>query len=191
MKSIEIYDSTLRDGEQGEDISFSLDDKIAIAHLLDDFGIHYIEGGWPGSNPKAVDFFHAMRKVTLKKAKLAAFGSTRRKAIRASEDTNLRLLLDCHAPVITIFGKSWDLHVKDALRVSLEENLRMIRDSVKFLKSKRREVIYDAEHFFDGFKGNQESCLRTLEAAEEAGAETIVLCDTNGGTMPTEFADIL
>ncbi|MCX7015529.1 MAG: citramalate synthase [Candidatus Sumerlaeota bacterium] len=188
---IELYDSTLRDGEQAEGISFTLEDKLRIARLLDDFGIHYIEGGWPGSNPKAVDFFKAARRLSLKHARLAAFGSTRRKGIKAEDDTNLRLLVDSHAPVTTIFGKTWDLHVTDALRASLDENLRMIADSVRFLKSKRRMVVYDAEHFFDGYKANPDYALKTLEAAAEAGAERIVLCDTNGGTMPTDIPAIL
>lgn len=190
-RSIEIYDTTLRDGEQGEEISFSLEDKIKVARALDGFGVHFIEGGWPGSNPKAVDFFDAMKSIKLQNARLAAFGSTRRKAIKAEDDDNLRALIASQAPVMTIFGKSWDLHVRDALRVSLEENLRMIEDSVRFLKSKKRTVIYDAEHFFDGYKANPEYCLKTLEAAANAGAECIVLCDTNGGTMPTEIPAIL
>lgn len=190
-RSIEIYDTTLRDGEQGEEISFSLDDKIKVARALDGFGIHFIEGGWPGSNPKAVDFFNAMKSIKLHNARLAAFGSTRRKAIKAEDDSNLLALLESGAPVMTIFGKSWDLHVRDALRVSLDENLRMIEDSVRFLKSRGRMVVYDAEHFFDGYKGNPEYCLQTLQAAAEAGAERIVLCDTNGGTMPTEIPAII
>jgi len=191
MRSIDLYDSTLRDGEQAEEISFSLEDKLRIAQILDKFGIHYIEGGWPGSNPKAVDFFRAMRKVKLRHARLAAFGSTRHKDNKAEDDPNLRLLAESGAPVLTVFGKSWDLHVTEALRASLEQNLRMIADSVRFLKSKRREVIYDAEHFFDGYKANPEYCLRTLEAAANAGADTIVLCDTNGGAMPAQIPEIV
>jgi len=191
MKFVELYDSTLRDGEQGEDISFSLDDKIKIARMLDDFGVHYIEGGWPGSNPKAVDFFKAMKKVKLKHAKLAAFGSTRHARSKAEDDANLRLLIESKSPVVTIFGKSWDLHVTDALRVSHGKNLQMIEDSVRYLKSKRREVIYDAEHFFDGYRANPDYCLKTLQAAAEGGAKAIVLCDTNGGTMPTEIPAIM
>ena len=188
---IEVYDTTLRDGEQGEEISFSLEDKIKVARALDGFGVHYIEGGWPGSNPKAVDFFEAMKSVKLQNAQLAAFGSTRRKSIKAEDDDNLRALVASLAPVTTIFGKSWDLHVRDALRVSLDENLRMIEDSVRFLRLKKRTVVYDAEHFFDGYKANPEYALKTLEAAADAGAQVICLCDTNGGTMPTEVPEIV
>ncbi len=191
QKDVYIYDTTLRDGEQGEFVSYSLDDKVRIAQRLDDFGVDYIEGGWPGSNPKAISFFRKMRSIPLKNAKLAAFGSTRRKNMKASEDSQILLLLESEAPVVTIFGKTWDLHVHEALRVTLEENLDMIRDSVSFLKSHGREVIYDAEHFFDGFKSNPEYALKTIKAAAEAGADTVVLCDTNGGTMPTEIADIV
>ncbi|GIX44237.1 MAG: hypothetical protein KatS3mg130_0645 [Candidatus Sumerlaea sp.] len=190
-KDVLIYDTTLRDGEQGEFISYSLEDKIHIAQRLDDFGVDYIEGGWPGSNPKAINFFRKMKNIPLRHAKLAAFGSTRRKNMKASEDSQILTLLEAETPVVTIFGKTWDLHVHEALRVSLEENLEMIRDSVSFLKSHGREVIYDAEHFFDGFKSNEAYALQTLKAAEEAGADCIVLCDTNGGTMPTEIPAIM
>ncbi|MCX7963751.1 MAG: citramalate synthase [Candidatus Sumerlaea chitinivorans] len=191
QKDVLIYDTTLRDGEQGEFISYSLEDKIHIAQRLDDFGVDYIEGGWPGSNPKAINFFRKMKNIPLRHAKLAAFGSTRRKNMKASEDSQILTLLEAETPVVTIFGKTWDLHVHEALRVSLEENLEMIRDSVSFLKSHGREVIYDAEHFFDGFKSNEAYALQTLKAAEEAGADCIVLCDTNGGTMPTEIPAIM
>lgn len=190
-KDVLIYDTTLRDGEQGEFISFSLEDKVRIAQRLDEFGVDYIEGGWPGSNPKAMSFFNLMKTVKLNHAKLAAFGSTRRKDIKASEDSQVQMLLEAGAPVVTIFGKTWDLHVREALRVSEEENLAMINDSVAFLKSAGREVIYDAEHFFDGFKSNAEYALKTLKAAADGGADCIVLCDTNGGTMPTEYPEIL
>jgi 2-isopropylmalate synthase len=190
-KDVSIYDTTLRDGEQGEFISYSLDDKIRIAQRLDDFGVDYIEGGWPGSNPKAINFFRRMKTIPLKSAKLAAFGSTRRKNTKAAQDSQILLLLESETPVVTIFGKTWDLHVRDALRVTPEENLEMIFDSVSFLKSHGREVIYDAEHFFDGFKSNADYALKTLTAAAEAGADSIVLCDTNGGTMPTEIPAIM
>lgn len=190
-KDVQIYDTTLRDGEQGEFVAFSLEDKVRIAHRLDDFGIDYIEGGWPGSNPKAMQFFDRMKSEKLSHAKLAAFGSTRRKNMAASEDSQILTLLESGAPVITIFGKTWDLHVREALRVSEEENLAMIHDSVSFLKSHGREVIYDAEHFFDGYKSNPAYALKTLQAATDAGAACIVLCDTNGGTMPTDLPRIL
>ncbi|MBN1865880.1 citramalate synthase [Candidatus Sumerlaeota bacterium] len=189
--TVKIYDTTLRDGEQAENISFSVEDKLQIARLLDEFGVHYIEGGWPGSNPKAVRFFQAIRKEKLKHARVAAFGSTRRKKIRPEDDANLKALVELKVPVCTIFGKTWDLHVTEALRTTLDENLAMIASSVKYLKSKRREVIYDAEHFFDGYKANPDYALKTLEAAVEAGADCLALCDTNGGTMPHEVAAIV
>jgi 2-isopropylmalate synthase len=186
-----IYDTTLRDGTQAEGISFSVEDKIRIAKKLDESGIDYIEGGWPGSNPKDIEFFDRMKKEKLKHAKLAAFGSTRRAKVTADKEENLKLLLESEAPVVTIFGKTWDLHVKDVLRVSLKENLDMIASSVKYLKDNKREVFYDAEHFFDGYKSNPEYALKTLKAAEEAGADCIILCDTNGGAMPLEIFDII
>jgi 2-isopropylmalate synthase len=189
-KDVFLYDTTLRDGEQGEFISYSLEDKVRIAQRLDEFGMDYIEGGWPGSNPKAMSFFNRMQNFPFRHAKLAAFGSTRRKGIAAADDTQLQTLIAAQTPVVTIFGKSWDLHVREALRVSEEENLAMIRESVSFLKSNNREVIYDAEHFFDGFKANPAYALQTLKAAQEGGADCIVLCDTNGGTMPTEMPAI-
>lgn len=190
MRLIKIYDTTLRDGTQAEDISFSVEDKIRIAERLDDFGVHYIEGGWPGSNPKDAEFFKKIKKVPLKKAKIVAFGSTKRPRIKAGEDSNLKALLDAKTEAITIFGKSWDLHVKDALRISLKENLDLIRDSIRYLKDRIPEVFYDAEHFFDGYKANPDYALETLKAAEEAGADCLVLCDTNGGMMPTELGKI-
>ena len=191
MKKIEIYDTTLRDGTQGEGISFSSLDKIKIALRLDKLGVAYIEGGWPGSNPKDMEFFAKIRNIPLKKAKISAFGSTRKGNIKVEKDFNIKALMDSKAPVITIFGKSWELHVKDALRVSLEENIKMIYDSVSYPKSKGRYVIYDAEHYFDGFKANRDYALKTLEAAKNAGAEVLVLCDTNGGTLPGELAEII
>jgi len=191
VKKIEIYDTTLRDGTQGEGISLSSLDKIKIALRLDKLGVAYIEGGWPGSNPKDMEFFAKIRSIPLKKAKISAFGSTRKGNVKVEKDFNIKALMDSKAPVITIFGKSWELHVKDALRVSLEENIKMIYDSVSYPKSKGRYVIYDAEHYFDGFKANRDYALKTLEAAKNAGAEVLVLCDTNGGTLPSELAEII
>ena len=187
MKKIQIYDTTLRDGSQGENISFSLEDKLHIARKLDELGVDYIEGGWPGSNAKDVAFFERARELKLKHAKLAAFGSTCHPRHDVTHDKNLQALIESGTPVVTIFGKSWDLHVKVALGVSLKENLDLIRNSVAFLKSHGREVIYDAEHFFDGYKADPVYALETLKAAEEAGADLLVLCDTNGGTMPADL----
>jgi 2-isopropylmalate synthase len=189
MKKIQIYDTTLRDGSQGEDISFSVDDKLHIARKLDDLGIDYIEGGWPGSNFKDMAFFRRVGELSLKHAKVAAFGSTAHPRNKVEEDNNLRALVEAGTPVVTIFGKSWDLHVKVALGITLERNLELIRDSVAYLKSLGKEVIYDAEHFFDGFRADAGYALATLKAAEAAGADTIVLCDTNGGTMTEEIRD--
>ncbi|MGI8783852.1 MAG: citramalate synthase [Acidobacteriota bacterium] len=189
MTTIQIYDTTLRDGSQGENISFSLEDKLRIASLLDDFGVHYIEGGWPGSNPKDVAFFKRAAEVSWKTARIAAFGSTRRAGARAAEDPNALALAEAATPVVTIFGKSWDLHVERALRTTRDENLRMIADTVSFLRSLGREVLYDAEHFFDGYRGDPDYALETLRAAEQAGAQTIVLCDTNGGSLVGQIID--
>ena len=191
MRQIFLYDTTLRDGTQGEDVSFSVDDKLRITQKLDQFGVHYIEGGWPGSNPRDLEFFKRVRDLPLKHAKVAAFGSTRRPQLRAEEDPNLRMLLEAQTPVVTIFGKTWLLHVKYALQISESENLAVIEDSVSLLKARGKEVVYDAEHFFDGFKGNSEYALQTLRAAERAGADVIVLCDTNGGTMTGDVATIV
>ena len=188
---VEIYDTTLRDGTQGEGISFSVHDKLKIAKKLDDFGIRYIEGGWPGSNPKDIEFFKKAKTLSLRNAKIAAFGSTRRAKVKAKDDGNIKALLDAKTEVVTIFGKSGDLHVKDVLRTTSEENLNMIEDSVEYLKSKGKTVIYDAEHFFDGFKNNKQYAMDTLKRASKAGAEVIVLCDTNGGTMPYEIELII
>ncbi len=189
-KRVSVYDTTLRDGTQGEGVSFSSQDKIRIAHKLDEFGVDYIEGGWPGSNPKDVEFFDLAAKETWQRAKVAAFGSTRRANMPVEEDPQVALLLAAKTPVITIFGKSWELHVTEVLRTTVEENQAMIRDTVRYLKSQDREVIYDAEHFFDGYKDSPEHALATLLAAEEGGADTIVLCDTNGGTMINEIDEI-
>ena len=190
-KDVLIYDTTLRDGEQAEGIAFSLEDKMHIAYRLDEFGVDYIEGGWPGSNPKAIDFFRQIDRHRLKNARLTSFGSTRRKKIRADRDENLRALLESHTPTVAIFGKSWDLHVREALQAPLKENLEMIGDTVRFLREAGREVIYDAEHFFDGYKSNPDYALETIVAAADAGADCIVLCDTNGGTLPHEIGPIV
>jgi len=188
--NVSLYDTTLRDGTQGEGISFSLLDKIQIAKKLASFGMDYIEGGWPGSNPKDLAFFAEARKHDLGTAKLAAFGSTRRAGIAASADLQIAQLLAAETPVVTIFGKSWKLQVEKVLGVPHAENLAMIRDSVDYLKSQGREVFYDAEHFFDGYKDDAEFAMATLSAAAEGGADALVLCDTNGGTMPDEIAVI-
>ncbi len=187
MKKILFYDTTLRDGTQSEGISLSLGDKLLIAKRLDQFGIHYIEGGWPGSNPKDMQFFKEVRKAGIRRSKIVAFGSTRRAHKKVTEDTNLLALLEAKTKAVTIFGKSWDFHVTEVFRTSLKENLLMIAESVEFLKSKKLEVIYDAEHFFDGFKENPEYAIRTLITAARAGADNITLCDTNGGTLPHEI----
>ncbi|MDY0375309.1 MAG: citramalate synthase [Desulfobacterium sp.] len=187
MKQVLLYDTTLRDGMQGENICFSAEEKVKIARKLDDMGIHYIEGGWPGSNPSAMRFFHLIRDVKLKLAKIAAFGSTRRAKTTPQEDPNLKALIACGAPVVTIFGKSWDLHVNEIMNNTLEENLAMIEESISYLVEHRREVIYDAEHFFDGFIANPGYALDTLMAAVEGGCTTLVLCDTNGGTLPHDI----
>ncbi len=190
MKTIKIYDTTLRDGSQSEDVSFTVEDKIRIAHKLDELGVHYIEGGWPGSNPKDLDFFDKVRHSTFKQAKIAAFGSTRYPGKTADKDVNIQHLLKAETEVITIFGKSWDLHVHQALSTDMDENLRMIFDSLAYLKKHCSEVIFDAEHFFDGYKKNAAYALKVLKEAESAGADWIVLCDTNGGSMPWEVRKI-
>src|SRR3972149_3667186 len=189
MKKIQIYDTTLRDGSQGEYVSFSVEDKLHISRKLDELGVDYIEGGWPGSNSKDIAFFQRARELKLKHAKLAAFGSTRHPRNSVAHDRNIQALIEAETPVVTIFGKTWDLHVKVALGVSLHENLGLIRESVAFLKSKGKEVIYDAEHFFDGFRTDPAYALATLKVAEEAGADTIVLCDTNGGTLTADLRE--
>jgi len=189
MRKIQIYDTTLRDGSQGEHVSFSVEDKLHITRKLDELGIDYIEGGWPGSNSKDVAFFRRAQEVKLRHAKLAAFGSTRHPRNSAAHDRNIQALLEANTPVVTIFGKTWDLHVKVALAISLAENLELIRESVAYLKSKGREVIYDAEHFFDGFKADRDYALATLRVAEEAGADILVLCDTNGGTLTSDLLE--
>jgi 2-isopropylmalate synthase len=187
---VEIYDTTLRDGSQGEGINFSVMDKLRIAERLDAFGVHYIEGGWPGSNPKDIEFFAEAKRRKFKKARLASFGSTRRKGVPVEQDDQVRLLLEAETPVVTIYGKTWLLHVKEVLRATPDENLGMIADTVKFLKDHGRFVIYDAEHGFDGFKADPAYALATWQAAEKAGADFVVLCDTNGGSLPAEITRI-
>ncbi len=184
MEPILLYDTTLRDGTQGENISFSADEKIAIAQRLDDIGIHYIEGGWPGSNPRDMHFFDLARREQFRHARLTAFGSTRRVNLSAAEDPNLNALLKSGAPVLAIFGKSWNLHVETIMGTTLSENLDMIRETIMFLKQHGREVVYDAEHFFDGYAANSAYALETLQVAVDAGADWVVLCDTNGGSLP-------
>ncbi len=191
MSDIILYDTTLRDGAQREGISYSIDDKLKIARRLDEFGVHYIEGGWPGSNPKDAAFFSRIRALKLRHAKIAAFGSTMKKGSRPEDDPNLLALLEAGTPVVTLVGKSWDLHVFDVLETSLEENLAMIAKSVAYMKAQGKEVIYDGEHFFDGYKANPGYALETLRAAAGGGAQVVVLCDTNGGTLPWEVEEVV
>jgi 2-isopropylmalate synthase len=183
------FDTTLRDGTQGESVSFSVDDKLLIAQKLDQLGIDYIEGGWPGSNPKDKEFFRRAGELNLQHARLAAFGSTRFARNPVEEDRNVRALAEAGTPVVSIFGKAWDLHVKRALGISEEENLRLISETVKHMKDHGKEVVYDAEHFFDGYLANPDYALRTLEAARQAGADVLCLCDTNGGTLTGRLAE--
>jgi 2-isopropylmalate synthase len=187
MARIHLYDTTLRDGAQSEDVSFTLDDKLKVAELLDGLGIAYIEGGWPGSNPRDEEFFRAVKRLNLKRARVAAFGSTRRANVAVEDDLNLRQLLKAETPVVTIVGKTWDLHVRDDLRISKEQNLEVIGDSIAYLKQRVDEVIFDSEHFIDGFKADPAYSLACLKAAVDAGADVIVLCDTRGGSMPGEI----
>ncbi len=191
MGLIEIYDSTLRDGSQGEGVSFSLGDKIKITRKLDELGIKYIEGGWPGSNPKDEEFFAGVGELDLKNARIVAFSSTRRPHVKVTEDSNIKKLVEAGVDTVTIFAKSWDLHVIQALEVSLEENLAMIRDTVEYLKDNGLQVFFDAEHFFNGFQNNPGYALQTLKTAEEAGADNLVLCDTNGGLLPSQVTKIM
>lgn len=188
---VTLFDTTLRDGAQTEGISFSLEDKLKIAKLLDELGVHYIEGGWPGSNPKDIEFFKKVKKLSLKNAKIVAFSSTRRPNIKVKDDKNIATLLAAETPAVSIFGKCWDFHVTDALKTTLEENLAMIKDTVAYAKKAGKEVIFDAEHFFDGYKANEEYALKCLKAATEAGADLLCLCDTNGGTLPHEIQEIV
>jgi 2-isopropylmalate synthase len=186
---IEIYDTTLRDGTQGESINFSVSDKLRIAQALDDLGVDFIEGGWPGSNPRDVAFFEESRTLQLNHARISAFGATRRRGLLCEQDPNIQALVAAQTPVVTIFGKSWELHVQDALRISLQENLDLIEDSVRYLSEYFDLVIYDAEHFFDGYRANSEYALDTLRAASAGGAQRIVLCDTNGGSLPHDVLE--
>jgi 2-isopropylmalate synthase len=189
-RSVEIYDTTLRDGSQGEGINFSVHDKLRIAERLDAFGVHYIEGGWPGSNPKDIEFFAQARRRRWRNARLAAFGSTRRKGIPVDRDEQVRLLLEAETPVVTIYGKTSLLHVREVLRCKPEENLAMIRETVRYLKDHGRTVIYDAEHCIDGYKLDPDYAMATLKAAAEAGADLVVICDTNGGSLMREVAEV-
>ena len=187
---VEIYDTTLRDGSQGEGINFSVADKLRIAERIDAFGIHYIEGGWPGSNPKDIEFFTQARRKKFKRARLAAFGATRRKGVAVENDPQVRLLIEAETPVVTIVGKTWLLHVKEVLRTTPEENLAMIGDTIRYVKDHGKFVIYDAEHSFDGFNDGPDYALATWQAAETAGADFVVLCDTNGGRLPDEITRV-
>ncbi|PTY06502.1 citramalate synthase [Opitutaceae bacterium EW11] len=189
--AVKIYDTTLRDGTQGEGISFSVTDKLLITERLDQFGVDYIEGGFPGSNPRDIAYFAEAKNLKLKHARIAAFGSTRRAGVNASEDPQLKTLLESGVPVMTLVGKTWMLHVTEILRTTAEENLAMIEDSVRYLVSEGREVVYDAEHFFDGFKNNSDYALKTLAAALRGGASNLTLCDTNGGTLVDDFKSIV
>jgi len=191
MSPILLYDTTLRDGTQGENVSFTAEEKIKIAKRLDDAGIHYIEGGWPGSNPRDKKFFDLAKDVKFKNARLTAFGSTRKPGIEVIKDHNIAALLESNTPAVAIFGKSWDLHVLQVMNNTLEENLAMISDSVEYLKTNNKEVIYDAEHFFDGFKNNKDYAMQTLFAAIDSGTDIIVLCDTNGGTLPFDIESVI
>lgn len=190
-KKIVLYDTTLRDGTQTEGISLGVMDKLRIAERLDKLGIHYIEGGWPGSNPKDMEFFKKVKKLKLKSSIITAFGSTRRADKTTDKDKNVQTLLEVDCKVITIFGKAWNLHVMEILRTSLDENLKMIYDTVKYFKSRGKTVFFDAEHFFDGYRENPSYALKTLIAAQDAGCETVVLCDTNGGMLTQELLEIV
>lgn len=190
-KKVKVFDTTLRDGTQAENISLSAEDKLHIAKKLDEFGVDYIEGGWPGSNPKDMQFFELAKKIKFKHAKICAFGSTKRAKFSVEDDPNIRALLDAETPAISIFGKTWLLHVEKALKISPEKNLELIRQSVEYLKKNGKEVIYDAEHFFDGYKDNTDYAIKTLKTAEAAGADLIALCDTNGGSLPSEVTEIV
>jgi 2-isopropylmalate synthase len=183
MRNIEIYDTTLRDGAQSEEISFSVEDKLRITAKLDELGVHYIEGGWPGSNPRDIEYFKKVKKLRLENSRIVAFGSTHRPKKKACERRDPEWFCSMAGSSITIFGKTWDFHVREALKISLEENLAIIHDSVAYLKKHADKVFFDAEHFFDGYVNNPGYALKCLEAAQEAGCECLVLCDTNGGTI--------
>jgi 2-isopropylmalate synthase len=191
MRKIEIYDTTLRDGAQAEDIAFSVEDKLRITRKLDELGVHYIEGGWPGSNPRDMEYFKKARKIKLTHSKIVAFGSTHRPKRKVQNDAIIKDLLDSKAKIITIFGKTWDFHVKEALKISLDENLDLIHNTVSYLKKNVQTVFFDAEHFFDGYKDNPQFAMKCLRAAQEAGAECLVLCDTNGGSLPDTVQNVI
>ena len=191
MERVAVYDTTLRDGSQGEGVNFSLQDKLLLTQRLDELGIDFIEGGYPLSNPKDAEYFQAIRDLPLKHAKVTAFGMTRRKNISADADVGLRALVEAKTSQITIVGKSWDFHVEQVLNASLDENLAMIRDSVAFCKAQDRTIHYDAEHFFDGYRANPDYAMKTLQAAQDGGAMIVILCDTNGGTMPERIAEVV
>ncbi|HYJ16870.1 MAG TPA: citramalate synthase [Candidatus Limnocylindria bacterium] len=191
MKDVLLYDTTLRDGCQAEDVSFTLEDKLRIAAKLDELGIDYIEGGYPGSNERDADFFKRVKKLKLKNARIASFGTTMKVGIKPSQDFNLRVLLAADTPVVTLVGKTWDLHVRDDLRISQKANLEIIADSIAYMKKRVDEVIFDAEHFFDGFRANPDYAIECLKAAQEGGADWIVLCETNGGRLPGEIREAL
>ncbi len=188
---IQIYDTTLREGTQRKGISLSCDDKLRIAQKLDELGVAFIEGGWPGSNPKDIEFFKRAQDISWKSALIAAFGSTCRAHAQPEDDANIKALLDAGTPVCTVVGKTWTLHVTDVLRTTYEDNLRIIEESIAYLRKNNRRVIYDAEHFFDGYKADPVYALETLKAAIRGGVETVVLADTNGGSMPNELGDIV
>ena len=187
---IQLYDTTLRDGAQNEGISLSVQDKVNITLALDRLGMDFVEGGWPGSNPKDAAYFDQVRRLPLKHARITAFGATCRAGVDPSCDPQVQMLLQAGTSVVTVVGKSWDLHVREVLAASLEENLSMVGDTVRYLREQGRAVFYDAEHFFDGFKANADYALATLHAAQQAGAECLILCDTNGGTMPWELGAV-
>jgi len=191
MKDVLLYDTTLRDGCQAEDVSFTLEDKLRIAAKLDELGIDYIEGGYPGSNERDADFFKRVKKLKLKNAKVASFGTTMKVGIKPSQDFNLRVLLEADTPVVTLVGKTWDLHVRDDLRISQKANLEIIADSIAYIKKRVDEVIFDAEHFFDGFRANPDYAIECVKAAQEGGADWIVLCETNGGRLPGDIREAL
>ena len=187
---VEIFDSTLRDGAQGQGISFSVEDKVKIVQALDEFGVNYIEAGNPGSNPKDMEFFKVIKDIKLENSKVVAFGSTRRPNIRVEDDDNIKNLIKAETEAVSIFGKSWGFQVTEILKTSLDENLNMIGETIKYLKDRNKEVIFDAEHFFDGYKENKEYAIETLKSARNAGADVLVLCDTNGGTLPSKIKEI-
>ncbi len=189
-RALEIYDTTLRDGAQAEDVSFSVEDKVRVAQKLDELGVHFIEGGWPGANPKDIEFFRIVKALPFKHAKVVAFGATRKASHSVHKDPNLQALMTAETETITLFGKSWNLHVTDALGITLAKNLELIGDSIAYLRERGRRVFYDAEHFFDGYKADPDYALKTLQRAIAAGAERLILCDTNGGTMPWEVRRI-